>query len=645
MTTYITTPIYYVNAMPHLGHAYTTIVADTYSRFRRLCGDEVRFQTGTDEHGEKIVQAAEDQKCGPREYVDQISDTFRKTWPLLAIEPDNFIRTTYPEHINTVQKILQKVFDQGDIYFSKYSGHYCKGCERFLTEKELVDGKCPDHLTVPEEISEQNYFFRMSRYQDWLIDHIKNNPDYITPKRYRNEVLSFLSEPLEDLCISRPISRLTWGIPLPFDEKFVTYVWFDALINYLTGIGYPAGPDFEKYWSVAEHVIAKDILKPHAIYWPTMIQAMGLPPYKRLHVHGYWNVDETKMSKSIGNVIRPGELVKEYGMDTVRYFLLREMSFGLDSSFSGGAIVARRNSDLANDLGNLFSRALTMIGKYTDGRVPQADEAAITEGDRQLISSMEEMLGTYRESMDSFAFHKALQAVWEVIGQLNRYIVANAPWELAVDVDKKKRLDTVLYFLAESLRLITLVLRPVMPQAAAKMADALGLGPEMTGATLKTAGRWGVLEPGTLVDKGPQLFPRLDTGKKQPPKKKAASTKRKEPGVNMEGLITIDQFGKVELRVAEIIAAEKIKKADKLLKLTLKAPEERTVVAGIAKFYQPEELVGKKVIIVANLKPAKLMGVTSQGMVLAAKDTDSEGRERLVLSTVGGDIAAGSRVA
>ncbi|RUM39927.1 MAG: methionine--tRNA ligase, partial [Desulfobulbus sp.] len=415
MTTYITTPIYYVNAMPHLGHAYTTIVADTYSRFRRLCGDDVRFQTGTDEHGEKIVQAAEDQGCSPREYVDRISTAFRETWPLLDVAPDNFIRTTDPDHIRVVQEILQKVHDQGDIYFSEYSGHYCKGCERFLTEKELVDGKCPDHLTVPEEISEQNYFFRMSRYQDQLIDHIKENPDYITPERYRNEVLSFLSEPLEDLCISRPTTRLTWGIPLPFDEKFVTYVWFDALINYLTGIGYPDGPDFARYWSAAEHVIAKDILKPHAIYWPTMILAMGLSPYKRLHVHGYWNVDETKMSKSIGNVIRPAELVQEYGVDTVRYFLLREMSFGLDSSFSGEAIVGRRNSDLANDLGNLFSRTLTMIGKYEDGRVPGLDDDTVTDEDRALIASMETMLTTYRTSMDSFAFHRGLQAVWEVI--------------------------------------------------------------------------------------------------------------------------------------------------------------------------------------------------------------------------------------
>jgi methionyl-tRNA synthetase len=331
-----------------------------------LTGDTVRFQTGTDEHGDKIAEAAEKEGCSPKEYVDRISAMFRTTWPLLNVAPDNFIRTTDKEHVATVQSILQQVYDKGDIYFDKYTGLYCTGCERFLTEKELEDGKCPDHKTVPNEITEENYFFRMSKYQQQLIDHIKENPDFITPERYKNEVLSFLSDPLEDLCISRPTSRLTWGIPLPFDENFVTYVWFDALINYLTGIGYPDGEKFDAYWSVAEHVIAKDILKPHAIYWPTMILSMGLPLYKKLHVHGYWNVEETKMSKSIGNVIRPAELIEDYGVDSIRYFCLREMSFGLDASFSSDAIVARKNSDLANDLGNLYSRTTAMLMKYTD---------------------------------------------------------------------------------------------------------------------------------------------------------------------------------------------------------------------------------------------------------------------------------------
>ncbi len=646
MTTYITTPIYYVNAMPHLGHAYTTIVTDTYSRFRRLCGDDVRFQTGTDEHGEKIAQAAEAEGVSPREYADRISESFRSTWPVLDIAPDSFIRTTDQQHISVVQQILQQVYDQDDIYFSEYSGLYCQGCERFLTEKELVDGNCPDHQTPPREIAEQNYFFRMSKYQDWLIDHIRNNPEFITPERYRNEVLSFLSEPLEDLCISRPTSRLTWGIPLPFDNNFVTYVWFDALINYLTGIGFPDGPNFRRYWDVAEHVIAKDILKPHAIYWPTMLKAIGVNPYKRLHVHGYWNVDETKMSKSIGNVIRPGELVDQYGVDTVRYFVLREMSFGLDASFSTQAIVERQNSDLANDLGNLFSRSLTMIGNYAGNTVPEPYKGLLNDLDREHISGVEQMITQYRQNMKSFNFNRALQEIWKVIGTLNRFIVTNAPWELAKDPAQEKRLMTVLYILAESLRIIALVVRPVMPSAAAKMAEALGLEADLEKASLDAAGKWGLLKPGTVIVQGRQLFPRLDKKKKQAPQppQKTAPKKKKETGVLEEGLITFDQFGKVELRVAEVTAAEKIAKADKLLKLTVLAPEERTIVAGIAQHYTPEEMIGKLVVIVANLKPAKLMGVTSQGMVLAAKETDGNGEERLVLATVSDTIAPGSRI-
>jgi methionyl-tRNA synthetase len=647
MSTYVTTPIYYVNAMPHLGHAYTTIVTDAYSRFRRFCGDDVRFQTGTDEHGEKIADAAAKAGETPREYVDRISATFKETWPILTIEPDYIIRTTDADHVQTVQDILQQVYDRGDIYFSEYSGLYCKGCERFLTEKELVDGKCPDHLVEPKAITEQNYFFRMSKYQDWLIDHIKANPEFITPERYRNEVLSFLSEPLEDLCISRPTSRLTWGIPLPFDENFVTYVWFDALINYLTGIGYPKGPDFERYWAGAEHVIAKDILKPHAIYWPTMLRAMELEPYKRLHVHGYWNVDATKMSKSIGNVIRPKELVETFGVDTVRYFVLREMSFGLDASFSSEAILARHNADLANDLGNLFSRSLTMIDKYAEGLVPEREAASmLTPDDRELMSAVSSMVVHYQEHMEHFHFHKALQAVWEVISLLNRYIVGNAPWELAKNPRQADRLRTVLYFLAESLWKIALVLGPIMPTTAANMAVALGMQSRFTTATIADVKEWGDIAVGTAIAKGTQLFPRVE--KKEEPVQTATKSKKakKEPESSPgEGLISFDQFKAVELRVAEIVAAEKVAKSERLLKLTVKAPEERTIVAGIALHYAPEDLLGKRVIIVANLKPAKLMGIPSQGMVLAAKEQLADGSEKLVITTIAGDIAPGSRVA
>lgn len=646
MTTYITTPIYYVNAQPHLGHAYTTIVADTYARFKRISGDDVRFQTGTDEHGDKIVEAATREDVSPKEYVDRISKMFSDTWPLLDIAPDNFIRTTDADHVATVQSILQQVYDKGDIYFDKYTGLYCTGCERFLTEKELVDGKCPDHLTVPDEITEENYFFRMSKYQQDLIDHISANPDFITPERYKNEVLSFLSEPLEDLCISRPTSRLTWGIPLPFDDKFVTYVWFDALINYLTGIGYPDGDIFAENWAVAEHVIAKDILKPHAIYWPTMILSMGLPLYKKLHVHGYWNVDATKMSKSIGNVIRPAELIEEYGVDSIRYFSLREMSFGLDASFSADAIVARKNSDLANDLGNLYSRATAMLVKYTDGVVPTPIS---TDDDTVLSALAEKVLATYQEMMNNFQFHRALQSVWELISQANKYIVTNEPWALVKDPERVGRLHTVLYNLVETLRLLTLMLQPVMPGTCKKMAFGLGLAEDSPLVQdLRVNGGWGKLEAGITLEKIDALFPRVDTKKKQKgPKqeaKKKSTKKKQKKNETAEGVITFDQFQKVQLKVAEIVKAEPVKKSDRLLKLTVKAPEERVIVAGIAEFYEPQDLPGMQVLIVANLQPVKLMGVESQGMVLAAK-VEEDGKSRLVLSTVSASVPPGSSVA
>lgn len=655
MTTYITTPIYYVNAQPHLGHAYTTIVADTYSRFRRLCGEDVRFQTGTDEHGDKIAEAAAREEVSPREYVNRISAMYRQSWPLLDIAPDHFIRTTDAVHIQTVQRVLQQVHDQGDIYFGEYTGLYCKGCERFLTEKELVDGMCPDHQRPPEQITEQNYFFRMSRYQQALIDHIHAHPDFISPERYRNEVLSFLSEPLEDLCISRPTARLTWGIPLPFDPRFVTYVWFDALINYLTGIGYPDGAMFVKYWGAAEHVIAKDILKPHAIYWPTMLLAMGLPLYQRLHVHGYWNVGDVKMSKSIGNVVRPAELAAEYGVDTVRYFLLREMSFGLDASFTSAAIVARKNSDLANDLGNLFSRSVAMLEKYTKGRVPAS--GADLEIDVTLAQTAVQMLSQYHENMGRFQFHRALQSVWELISHANKYIVVSEPWALAKDPAMQPRLAVVLYNLAECLRLLALVLRPVMPKTSARMAAGLGFaGDDPRIRDFSQGARWGLTTAGTRLRKIEALFPRMDkpeqeqndagksaavSGKKAAPAKGEKKAKAADVAV---GVIDFSHFQQVDLRVAEVVAAERIVKSDRLLKLTVKAPEERTIVAGIAQFYTPEEVVGRLVLIVANLKPVELMGVQSQGMVLAA-GTEVDGKKRLVLTTVSGPAAAGSKVA
>jgi methionyl-tRNA synthetase len=512
MTFYLTTPIYYVNAEPHLGHAYTTVVGDALARLHRLLGEETRFQTGTDEHGEKVTEAAEKAGLPVKEFADRISALFRQTWDELDISYDHYIRTTAPEHVQVVQKFLQKVHDSGDIYFGDYGGLYCSGCEAFYLERDLVDGKCPDHQVEPTYIKEENYFFRMSRYQDWLIGYINQHPQWIRPERYRNEVLSFLKEPLEDLCISRPRSRVEWGIPLPFDERYVTYVWFDALLNYLTGLGYPQGENFGRFWPGAQHLIAKDILKPHGIYWPTMLQAAGVAPFQHLNVHGYWQMTLGKMSKSLGNVVEPRNLAAVYGIDQVRYFFLREMVFGLDAHFSEEALRTRINADLANDLGNLLARSLGMAFKYRQGVVPPpgVPEAA----DQEVAAGAQEMATDFLRLFPELEFPKALSRVWEFINLLNRYIVASAPWELAKDPERATRLDTVLYHLLEGLRWLAALLRPVMPGSALKMSEQLGVGLSLWDQPLPQVLHWGRLLPGSTLKKGPALFPRLEAEEK-----------------------------------------------------------------------------------------------------------------------------------
>lgn len=606
-TFYITTPIYYVNASPHIGHAYTTIVADVLARYHRMAGVETFFVTGTDEHGDKIAEAAQKAGITPKEYADSISAQFRSLWPELAITNDYFIRTTDKNHIATVRYILEKVHAAGDIYFGQYEGYYCVGCERFYMEKELVDGKCPDHQTTPEHRKESNYFFRMSNYQNWLIDYINEHPDFIRPERYKNEVLAFLREPLEDLCISRPKTRLEWGITLPFDENYVTYVWFDALINYVTALGYPEGENFRKFWPAAQHLIAKDILKPHGIYWPTMLKAAGIEPYRHLNVHGYWNSDASKMSKSLGNVVRPLDLKDKYGLDAFRYFLLRDMVFGLDSNFSEEAFVQRLNSDLANDLGNLVSRTITMAVKYCDGKVPETSEANYDENLIQAASrTVEEMKSCFAE----MSLHKALMAVWEFINITNKYIVEKEPWTLGKDPAAKEKLIAIMYNLLASLRAVAVLISPFMPQTAQKILLQIGAG-DSEKLDLSGLLDWGTLRAGNPLTRGESLFPRIEKDKKM------TTTGQEKPAIDLKPEIEYDHFAQVDLRVATILEAQMVPKSNKLVKLKVDIGEERTIVAGIGKDYKPEELVGKKIVIVANLKPAKLMGVESRGMLLA----------------------------
>ena len=642
-TFYVTTPIYYVNAEPHIGHAYTTVIADFLARFHRLEGDDTYFLTGTDEHGEKIFQAARAAGVEPQAFCDRISQRYRDAWGVLGIGNDDFIRTTEERHKKVVHQILQTVYDKGEIYYDEYEGLYCVGCERFMTDKELVDGKCSDHQREPEKRREGNFFFRMENYREWLREHIEQNPDFIRPEGYRREVLSMLSEPIGDLSISRPKERVPWGIPLPWDEAHVTYVWFDALINYVSAIGFLDGKKFQQYWPVAQHLVGKDILKAHAVFWPTMLKAADIPVYQHLNVGGYlMGPDGRKMSKSLDNQVDPFELAEKYGPDPVRYYLLKDTVYGQDSAVGEKFLVARYNADLANDLGNLLSRARALLGRHLDGMLP---EAMFAERDEEVIAAGKELLGKVRPLIDRLRFFEALEEVMQFVRLLNRYFNDEEPWALAKDPEQKGRLGTVLYNIVEGLRIVSVLLEPAMPGKAKEIRTSLGLGDY----SLTQAGEWGVTPAGTQMPKeAPILFPKVELEKEQKgerPKgkkqKKEVKKEVKEETKEERAQITIDAFARVELRVAEVLEAEKVPKADKLLKLTLSLGEERrTVVSGIAEFYKPEELPGKKVVLVANLKPAKLRGILSEGMVLAAIAPDGN----LTLVEVDQEMPPGSAV-
>lgn len=507
----VTTPIFYVNAEPHIGHTYTTVVADTVARYHRLAGDQTFFLTGTDQHGEKVAEVARERGESPDALATRISHVFEETWRDLGFGFDRFIRTTDPDHVRAVQHILQKVHDAGDVDFREYEGLYCVGCERFLTERDMVDGLCRDHERAPEPRTESNYFFKMTKYFGWLTEHIQSHPDFIRPERYRNEVLAMLREDsgLEDLCISRPKSRLEWGIELPFDPDYVCYVWFDALINYLTGLGYPDGPDWEKRWGAVEHLIGKDILKPHGVFWPTMLKAAGIPPYRHLSVHGYWNVDQRKVSKSLGNMISPLAMREKYGFEAFRYFLLRDMSYGLDANFTEELLVTRVNADLANNLGNLVSRTLNMTARYAEGRVPEPEEPGDPE--RQVAAAVREAADAVDTAVRGLEAHRALDAVFRAVDAANRYLDARAPWKAAKDPERAGEVGTTLYTVCQALRGVALLLAPFLPGTAATILERLGIPDALAGARLPDDARaWDRLAPGTATTKGAALFPRIE---------------------------------------------------------------------------------------------------------------------------------------
>ncbi len=633
---YITTPIYYPSDKLHIGHSYCTVAADTIARYKRAQGYDVMFLTGTDEHGQKIQRIAEERGVSPQEYVDNIVAGIKDLWTLMDISNDKFIRTTDEMHVKAVQKIFNTLYEKGDIYKSEYEGWYCTPCESFWTEHQLVDGKCPDCGRAVEKTKEESYFFRLSKYQDRLIDLIKNNPDFLQPSIRQNEMLNnFLIPGLEDLCVSR--TSFDWGIPVEFDPKHVVYVWLDALSNYINALGAFSDDDadFKKYWPADVHLVGKEIVRFHSIIWPAMLMALDLPLPKQVYGHGWLLLDGGKMSKSKGNVVDPVKLVEKYGVDAIRYFLMREMPFGADGVFNNEALINRINSDLANDLGNLVSRTVSMVEKYFGGTV--TNKGVSDSFDEELIALAKETPKKVEELMDAFQFSNALAEIWKLISRTNKYIDETTPWALAKDEAKKDRLETVMYNLCEAIRIAAELIAPVMTRTTPAILEQIGA--EAKGWA--GASTWGAQDSFT-VKKGEVLFPRIDVEAELRAIEEEAA-KNSAPEIEKpEGKeeITIDDFFKAELRVAQVVECEKIKKAKKLLKLQLDLGyEKRQVVSGIAQYYEPADLIGKKVVVVANLKPVKLCGEDSYGMILCASNDN-----QLSIVSPSEDMQLGSEV-
>ncbi len=639
---YVTTPIYYVNDRPHIGHAYTTILADVLARYHRLLNVPTFFLTGADEHGQKVQQAADKAGISPQQHADATVVRFQDLWKKLEITHDDFIRTTEPRHKTVVQKLFQALYEKGEIYRAEYDGWYCVPCERFFMEKDLENGACPDCKRPVDRIRESNYFLRMSKYQDWLIQYIQDNPKFIQPDFRRNETLGFLRKKLNDLCVSRPKSRLSWGIELPFDKDFVAYVWCDALTNYISAVGYLSDDaKFKTWWPASCHLIGKDILTTHTVYWPIMLKAMGVELPESVFAHGWWLVGDSKMSKTTGNVVDPMEFVDKYGVDPFRYFLMAEMILGQDASFTEEAFIRRYNADLANDLGNILSRLLKMIESYTGGLLPEPGQPG--EEELQLRAAAVESAGAMELAITGMRLDQGLATVTNVVRAANRYLEKKQPWTLAKQADKQP-LHTVLYHAAETLRIVSGLLFPVMPGKMAELRQALGI--QEATPDIRSLKEWGLLKPGTKLGAMQVLFPRIMPEEKKAETSAGAGTlpsrTPREAKTEPVGVVLAEyaDFQKIQLRTARIIAAEKVVGADKLLKLQIDVGgEARQIVAGIAQHYDPATLPGKTVVVVANLKPAVIRGVESNGMLLAA----SLGKE-LRLVTVEGDCPSGAVV-